>query len=186
MLADLALADYDPWSLPTAEELALSQTGSLGLSVDLGDPVLSVELHFENNPFEGLFSSSMTTIAALGIVAAIAVPAYQDYTLRAHVGIGFAAVAHHKTVIAEFYQQNGRHMNAEELADSLPAAEPYEGVAIEVEPDTGVIYVYYADEALGYDPAVVFTPQLEDGGFSFACSSTMETKYLPKSCRDEY
>jgi type IV pilus assembly protein PilA len=49
----------------------------------------------------------MIVIAILGILAAIAIPAYQDYATRAKISEGIAAAAPAKTSIAEFYQDRG-------------------------------------------------------------------------------
>ncbi|WP_439101907.1 pilin [Congregibacter sp.] len=49
----------------------------------------------------------MIVIAIVGILAAIALPAYQDYTVRARMAEPLARLAEAKTTIAEFYATNG-------------------------------------------------------------------------------
>jgi type IV pilus assembly protein PilA len=49
----------------------------------------------------------MIVIAIIGILAAIAIPAYQNYTIRAQVTEGLSLADGWKTGIAEFYAQNG-------------------------------------------------------------------------------
>jgi type IV pilus assembly protein PilA len=49
----------------------------------------------------------MIVIAIIGILAAIAIPAYQNYTIRAQVTEGLSLSDPYKTAIAEFYQNNG-------------------------------------------------------------------------------
>src|SRR5665213_4460379 len=49
----------------------------------------------------------MIVIAIIGILAAIAIPAYQNYTIRAQVTEGLSLADTHKTAIAEFYQNVG-------------------------------------------------------------------------------
>jgi type IV pilus assembly protein PilA len=48
----------------------------------------------------------MIVIAIVGILAAIALPAYQDYTVRAKVSEAMVTLAEAKTTIAEFYSAN--------------------------------------------------------------------------------
>ena len=50
----------------------------------------------------------MIVIAIVGILAAIALPAYQDYTVRAKVSEAMVNLAEAKTTIAEFYSANNR------------------------------------------------------------------------------
>jgi type IV pilus assembly protein PilA len=49
----------------------------------------------------------MIVIAIIGILAAIAIPAYQNYTIRAQVTEGLSLADTYKTAIAEFYQNAG-------------------------------------------------------------------------------
>ena len=49
----------------------------------------------------------MIVIAIIGILAAIAIPAYQNYTIRAQVPEGLSLAAGWKTAVSEFYAQNG-------------------------------------------------------------------------------
>jgi type IV pilus assembly protein PilA len=49
----------------------------------------------------------MIVIAIIGILAAIAIPAYQNYTIRAQVTEGLSLADGWKTTVSEFYAQNG-------------------------------------------------------------------------------
>lgn len=49
----------------------------------------------------------MIVVAIIGILAAIAIPAYQDYTVRAKMSEAITAAAPAKTGVSEFYQSEG-------------------------------------------------------------------------------
>lgn len=49
----------------------------------------------------------MIVVAIIGILAAVALPAYQDYTKRSHVSEGLALAGGAKTAVTEYYSSNG-------------------------------------------------------------------------------
>ena len=50
----------------------------------------------------------MIVVAIIGILAAIAIPAYQDYTIRAQVSEGMTLAAAAKAAVVESYQNSGQ------------------------------------------------------------------------------
>nr|WP_116368749.1 pilin [Parahaliea mediterranea] len=69
----------------------------------------------------------MIVIAIVGILAAIALPAYQDYTVRAKMSEPLAVMAEAKTSLAEYYSANG----------FMPASETIAG--INTNPNTEIV-----------------------------------------------
>ena len=67
----------------------------------------------------------MIVVAIIGILAAIAIPAYQDYTIRSQVSEGASLVASGKTAYSEFVTNKGRLPNTANPANaSLGMAQP--------------------------------------------------------------
>ncbi len=136
----------------------------------------------------------MIVVAIIGILAAIAIPAYQDYTQRAQIGEAFTIVDAAKTAIAEFAQTNGTYPAAADItALALNVAGPNAGqyvASTAVTAATGVIVATMKATGVGADIAsktVTLTPPanlttLAGTAFVWACTSTAKQKYLPKNC----
>ncbi len=133
----------------------------------------------------------MIVVAIIGILAAIAIPAYQDYTQRAQVGEAFTLVSGAKTAISEFAQTNGAYPDIDDLGDlGLDVAVPGKYSSFTVEQDSGIITVLLAGPGtVGADIAggsIVFEPPPLAGNptsFEFGCSSPdILQKFLPKTC----
>ena len=187
-LSDLAAADIDLWSLPSADDLGLPASGTFAGSISLGNPELSAELIFENTVLDSVISGGTMEFAFVaGILAAIAIPAYQDYTLRAEVAGGISIAAAAKSAIAEYYLVNGRYPPALE-AREMSFEQPTDSVAyVFVQPDSGTIEIQYggpgANEAID-GGTVWLTPEvLADGSIEWVCESSIANDYLPTSCR---
>jgi type IV pilus assembly protein PilA len=125
----------------------------------------------------------MIVVAIIGILAAVALPAYQDYTIRAKVSELVLAASGHKTTIAEAAQANNTLLDSGKgLTVSLTGKVTAGSVT-----DNGVITVTgsNASTSVGTAVSVTLTPSLAtDGKVIWACTSATTTfKYVPAECR---
>jgi hypothetical protein len=185
-LADIAGAEIDVSSMPTARQLGLTGRGALGFAVDMGEPFVSIGLSFESNPGELLLGgSSLTAVAVAGIVAAIAIPAYQDYAIRGQVALGLAIGSATRGLVEDYYAANGRLPDAA-AANEFSLLEPEPPVSsVRVEADTGLIVIdFVTDSAVPEGGEVYLQPVVnDDGTLTWTCSASLAQQYLPSACR---
>ena len=151
----------------------------------------------------------MIVVAIIGILASVALPAYQDYTIRAKVTEGLSLASAYKTAIAETHASRG----PTGMADCTDAAtcqgmgisylENNKNVASIKSTEAGIITIAYttavvpaANNALSLVPQTnAATPadlDLSDAAsagqqFQWDCrpaaASAIEKKYVPANCR---
>ncbi|TBW56717.1 prepilin-type N-terminal cleavage/methylation domain-containing protein [Marinobacter halodurans] len=129
----------------------------------------------------------MIVVAIIGILAAVAIPAYQDYTIRAQVSEGMSLAAGAKTSVAEFYTQRGTYPAQNSNAGLADAADIAGTYVSAVTVSDGLIKVEYgndANAAIKGDTLLV-SPITSAGSVSWNCKpGSLDTKYLPTDCRD--
>ncbi len=134
----------------------------------------------------------MIVIAIIGILAAVAIPAYQDYTARAQVSEGFSLSDGAKASIADIWTNTGS-FPLTNAAANLPAAASITGKYVsQVTVVSGAITVTMkaAGSVAGPIGSKTFqiTPSTTGGGsLKWACAvgttgTPIAAKYLPKSC----
>lgn len=126
----------------------------------------------------------MIVVAIIGILAAIAIPAYRDYTVRAKVSEGFSLATPAKTVISEHYLATGNYPSNNNEAGLAESTEIVGNYVTYVEIDGGIITVNYSNEPALIGTTLVMTPSTANpGSLTWACTGTMAPRYLPANCR---
>ena len=126
----------------------------------------------------------MIVVAIIGILAAVALPAYQDYTIRAKVSELVLAASSSKVTITENIQTNSTTSNANAGA-SITVSGKVTGGGIT---DVGVITVQGNGDATSVGTAVTITlaPTYlpADGKVLWACTADASVhKFVPAECR---
>jgi len=126
----------------------------------------------------------MIVVAIIGILAAVALPAYQDYTVRAKVSELMLAASGARTCITEATQSNGTAGIPSTVANDCSIAAAGKVATANVA-TTGVVTVTgtTAASSVGAAVTVILTPASAAGGsLVWACSGS-PIRYLPGSCR---
>lgn len=111
--SDAGNASFDIFKLPSAQALGLPRETAMGVSLLADAKQFGIEASYAQSPIE--FASggnAMVTVAVAGVLAAIAIPAYQDYQTRATVAKAMNEASEVKTRVAEY------HSTKKELPDS--------------------------------------------------------------------
>ncbi len=130
----------------------------------------------------------MIVVAIIGILAAIAIPAYQDYTIRAQVSEGLNLGGGSKTAITEYYQDTGVFPTTNIMA-GLETNTNIKGkyVTQVTVGANGVVTVTYGGSANANitGATLTLTPFDNLGSVSWTCANGagLANKWLPASCR---
>jgi type IV pilus assembly protein PilA len=137
----------------------------------------------------------MIVVAIIGILAAIAIPAYQTYTIRAQVTEGLSLMDGTKTALVEYYTNTGR-MPSHNASLGLPGviSGNYVSSSGLNNKDAGLIVAIYGNHANAAIAGhyLVLSAVTGSGSVSFVCKNPtgvgsmgyapVDGKYLPSSC----
>jgi type IV pilus assembly protein PilA len=126
----------------------------------------------------------MIVVAIIGILAAVAVPAYQDYAKRANASEGLTLAAAAKTAVEDFWASKAR-LPGNNASAGLPSATSITGNAVrKVEVGTnGLITITY-NTKVASGTTLNLSPVTVNGVVQWKCKAgTVHAKYLPSSCR---
>ena len=132
----------------------------------------------------------MIVIAILGILAVVALPAYQDYTVRAKISEGLGLAEPAKLAVAETSAALGglNKITADNTGYTFPTNGTKYVEKIEIEAGTGKITVETKDTGSTTNPVFTLTPTQanSESPITWECKSKGgEPKHLPANCREK-
>lgn len=127
----------------------------------------------------------LISIFCLGILAAIALPAYQDYTIRAKVSEALAVGAQYKTAVSDYVATTGKWPQSEfDLdVDHNRAWQIVNDVSLE---NNGLLVIHLKGDPQLEGRSFSLRPEVVDGySLSWHCENIdLKPNYLPANCRD--
>jgi type IV pilus assembly protein PilA len=131
----------------------------------------------------------MIVVAIIAVLAAIAIPAYQDYLIRAQVTEGFSLATGAKEAVWNYVSSYGTYPTGNGAA-GLVSAESITGKYVsQVTVTNGEIKVFFAGpdaNAAITSPAIylALSPVTQSGSINWLCTdSKLPPQYLPSTCR---
>jgi len=130
----------------------------------------------------------MIVVAIIGILAAVAVPMYLDYTVRAQVSEGLNLSGSAKAAVTEYFQDRGS-MPPDNTAAGLAASNNIQGKYVsDVDVTGGVITIQFGNDANPQisGQTITLTPDTAiPGSIPWICASggAIQDRHLPAACR---
>ena len=126
----------------------------------------------------------MIVVAIIGILAAVALPSYQDYTVRAKVAHVISAFDDIKTCVSTQYATDSGNMAAVSSMCSVASNAYFDSIAPGA---TGIAAINAAATRLGAAASITISNNYNNvsaagGALTWTCSGTPQ-KYFPASCR---
>lgn len=131
----------------------------------------------------------MIVVAILAILAAIAIPAYQDYLIRAQVTEGMSLASGAKSSVWDYVSNTGRFPSNNLSAGLAKDTSIVGSYVSSVDVTAGAIKVLYQGPKAnshinGSTKYLLLSPISHVGSITWTCTaSTLDPKYLPTSCR---
>lgn len=130
----------------------------------------------------------MIVVAIIGILAAVALPAYQDYTVKAKVSEAAGISAPARTAISQACSEQTLSSTVGNASLGLPDAASITGTYVKsvtaagTDADTGTVTI--AMKAIGtavaVDSTIIYTGECTAAGTTWTITGTVADKYRPK------
>jgi type IV pilus assembly protein PilA len=127
----------------------------------------------------------MIVVAIIGILAAVALPAYQDYTVRAKVSEVLLAASSGRTAVSEAVQVSGGFPSTASLVIQSQSSKFVAGVLYaQTNASSGTVTATAQGDTSISGSTIVLSGQMSGAGqVDWVCSGTILAKYRPASCK---
>ncbi len=139
----------------------------------------------------------MIVVAIIGILAAVALPAYQDYMVRSKVSEGLLAASSGRTAVSETFSSKNtmalgqESMGVQDQSSRYVASVGWTGSGTGAAATGDILVTLQPDStgtglgAAGGTTLILRATGTAAGGVGWTCGAgTINTKYLPSSCKD--
>ncbi|MEQ1272543.1 pilin [Acinetobacter ursingii] len=125
----------------------------------------------------------MIVVAIIGILAAIAIPAYQNYTKRSHVSEGLSLAGGAKAAVTEYYSSKGE-WPTNNAAAGIASASSINGNAVRsVSVNASQITITY-NTKVDAGKTLILQGASGAGGVTWSCTTgNLDSKLRPSNCR---
>ncbi len=176
---------FDIFKLPTPAELNLPEQGTYSIQFDISDSQMALNITSDFSAIDAVFNQGgLTAVAITGVLAAVAIPAYQDYTIKAKVQEAYSEIRLYTYSIDEHYMTFDKFPSVKEISqlDLKPKSEL--GYSYSIAPNTGIITGIIDPKGLGYDMITLrLIPKISEDKITWSChSSGGDEKYIPAEC----
>jgi type IV pilus assembly protein PilA len=181
-MGNLTHTEVDLFTMPTAQQLDLPEKGQFSFALDADSDGFSIKFSYEYSVFENMtYVDGYIALVYVGVVAAYAIPAYRDYTVKSKVTHKALSYETEKKLIGEYFSAQGKFPDEDYITANLQIVNKYEYNA-----ETGELTIYFSaadDAALMYD-SIVFVPEVseEDNSIVWECYSTVKNSQMPNYC----
>jgi type IV pilus assembly protein PilA len=119
----------------------------------------------------------MIVLVIIGVLAAVAIPAYQEYVAKSKVSEGSAIAVDAQRHVYLDHMYGGKYGTSFEAPDDMKWTK-----SVVIDEDTGVVTAEYDNK--DFKGTIIYTPTFKDTGHvSWDCSGgTLSNTYRPKTC----
>lgn len=128
----------------------------------------------------------MVTVVIIGILGAVAVPAYQDYTIRSQVTEGLSLASGAKVQVAEYYSNHGEFpQNNDDIGFNGATGSLISTTEIHADGEIRTIFGNNANKAAQGKTLSLFPWPTENENLKWDCEGTLDEKYMPTGCQQQ-
>ena len=184
VLADFTNTKIDLYQMPTFRNSRLPVSGAYGIQFSSSSNRLGFEISYEATPLEVMGQNVTTAAVVVGILAAIAIPAYQDYVLRSKIAVTYNRTSRARVWIRQFWDKKGRFPERSDIAkfdfDGIMSPDIQRVTII---PGKGTLILTLNGASAVAGKRLTIEPVVGEGGMYWRCGGELENKYLPGRCQ---
>ncbi|MFK8012606.1 MAG: pilin [Marinicellaceae bacterium] len=178
-LANFVNLEIDLFAFPTAQQLQLPNKGRFGFAMDSSNDAMTLRLSYEYSLFESMsVTSTYLSLVVIGVLGAYAIPAYEDYSVRAKVSEKLFYANSDKAMISEYFIEHSTFPSSEFTSQVFTQSEDKL-----YNPKNGELTIYISENG-STSEWIKLTPKItESGDLTWQCSSNMKINQIPLTCR---